>query len=192
MKKYEVIEFYDVYRKDLLDDYGAKEYYHHALGYDTTTETKLADFKTEKEAMEFAKERFLKIPIKETANISGNNIYLLRIDVVSCKNENSLENIWSFGMSLEMYEIISGKYNIELLKKLYDYMNRDIDNVPNDIKYNYLTINIGTDEQDYYYYRNESKSVLIDMEGNIITNQNEIQKIINYEEVVDTEDEIDM
>ena len=104
---FKVIEFFDVYRKDLLDKYGSKEYYYHEIVCNTTTEIILGNFKTEKESIKFAKEHFLKISSeKKLYDISGNNIYLKRIDVLNCEDEDSPENIKSFGLSLEDFEKI--------------------------------------------------------------------------------------
>lgn len=108
-KMFKVIEFYDVYRKDLLDKYGAKEYYYHQRNCDTTTETILENFKNEKEAISYAKERYSKISQDGKYSISGNDIYLLRIDVLDCEDDDFIENISSFGLSLEDFEKIRSK-----------------------------------------------------------------------------------
>lgn len=111
MKKYEVIEFYDVYRKDLLDKYGAEEYYYHQADCNTTTETILENFKTEKEAIIYAKERYEKMSQNEKCSISGNDIYLLRIDVLDCEDND----ISSFGLSLADFEkIINYEENVDI------------------------------------------------------------------------------
>lgn len=106
-KMFKVIEFYDVYRKDLLDKYGAEEYYYHQANCNTTTETILENFKTEKEAIIYAKERYEKMSQNEKYSIFGNDIYLLRIDVLDCEDDDSIEDISSFGLSLTDFEKIS-------------------------------------------------------------------------------------
>lgn len=72
-----------------------------------------------------------------------------------------------------------GKYNVNLVKKLYDYLDFELDNVANDIEHDYLTRN-ESNGKEYYWYMDENKNALIDMEGNIITDEDEIQKIMKY------------
>lgn len=72
-----------------------------------------------------------------------------------------------------------GKYNVDLVKKLYDYLDFEPDNVANDIEHDYLTRN-ESNGKEYYWYMDENKNALIDMEGNIITDEDEIQKIMKY------------
>ena len=72
-----------------------------------------------------------------------------------------------------------GKYNVDLVKKLYDYLDFELDNVAKDIEHDYLTIN-ESNGKEYYWYMDENKNALIDMEGNIITDEDEIQKIMKY------------
>ncbi len=72
-----------------------------------------------------------------------------------------------------------GKYNVDLVKKLYDYLDFELDNVANDIEHDYLTRN-ESNGKEYYWYMDENKNALIDMEGNIITDEDEIQKIMKY------------
>lgn len=72
-----------------------------------------------------------------------------------------------------------GKYNVDLVKKLYDYLDFDLDNIANDIEHDYLTRN-ESNGKEYYWYMDESKNALIDMEGNIVTDEDEIQKIMKY------------
>lgn len=64
-------------------------------------------------------------------------------------------------------EDVSIEKERELISKLYEHMCHDTDGVENDIKYNYLTCNRGTDGRDYFWYLDESKNVAIDMDGNI-------------------------
>ena len=61
----------------------------------------------------------------------------------------------------------------ELLCKLYDYMGHDIESLNNDVEHNYLTCNTGYDHKDYFWYLDESNSVAIDMDGNIIDESSE-------------------
>lgn len=72
-----------------------------------------------------------------------------------------------------------GKFNVNLVKKLYDYLDFELDNVANDIEHDYLTRN-ESNGKEYYWYMDENKNALIDMEGNIITDEDEIQKIMKY------------
>lgn len=179
-KMYKVIEFYDVYKKDLLDKYGAKEYSYHQANCDTTTEKILEEFADEKDAIKYAEERYNKMTIKDRYNVSGNNIYLSRIDVLDYSDDEKIESICSFGLSLELYEVIaSGQYDINLIQKLYDYLDFRIENVANDIEHDYLTRH-ESNGKEYYWYMDENKNALIDMEGNIITDEDEIQKIMKY------------
>ena len=60
----------------------------------------------------------------------------------------------------------------ELLCKLYDYMGHDIESLNNDIEHDYLTCNSGNGK-DYFWYLDETKSVAIDMDGNIIDESND-------------------
>lgn len=101
IKMFKVIKFYDVYRKDLLNKYGSKNYYFYG-DFTTTTEEVLAEFLSEKEAKEFAKKEYEENTVKYS--VSGNDIYLIRYDVLKIEDEDNPENIESFGLSLEDYE----------------------------------------------------------------------------------------
>ena len=67
---------------------------------------------------------------------------------------------------------ISAEKEMELLNKLYDYMGHDIKSLGNDTEHDYLTCNWGYDGKDYFWYMDETKSVAIDMDGNIIDESN--------------------
>ena len=56
----------------------------------------------------------------------------------------------------------------ELINKLYGYMGHDMENLDNDTEHDYLTCNAGSNGKDYFWYMDETKSVAIDMDGNII------------------------
>lgn len=93
--KFKVIEFFDVYRKDIFKKYGAANYDYH----DTykTTETEIQKyFKNEKEAINFAKKEFS----NSALYYDNGNIYLKRILVIDSNNEI----ISDFGISLLQYE----------------------------------------------------------------------------------------
>lgn len=60
----------------------------------------------------------------------------------------------------------------ELLEKLYNYMGHNIESLNNDMKQDYLTCNNGHDGKDYFWYLDDTKSIAIDMEGNIIDDSN--------------------
>ena len=63
---------------------------------------------------------------------------------------------------------VSEEKERELINKLYDYMGYDIDSLDNDTEHDYLTCNTGSNGKDYLWYMDETKSVAIDMDGNII------------------------
>lgn len=98
---YKVIKYYDVYRKDLFEKYGSKDYRYYG-DYTITTEENLGDFTTEKEAKEFAKNEYEKQSQK--FSVSGNDIYLVRYDVLNLEDEDDAQNICSFGLTLEEYK----------------------------------------------------------------------------------------
>lgn len=102
---------------------------------------------------------------------SGNRDAILRLD------ENKI--IIEKGNNLMKF-IEKENYDIELLKKLYNYLNFDLDNLESDIQHDYLTQN-ESNGKVYYWYIDENNNVLIDMQGNIISDEKEIQKIMNYE-----------
>jgi hypothetical protein len=65
----------------------------------------------------------------------------------------------------------------ELIEKLYDYLNFDIESVENDIKHDYLTENKGRNGRTYYWYLDEVRCALIDVEtGEIIDDEEFIEK----------------
>ena len=67
----------------------------------------------------------------------------------------------------------------ELINKLYHYLehDHDADLIENDIEYDYLTCNTGRDKKDYFWYLDENNSVAIDMDGNIIDEEKNIEKL---------------
>ena len=67
---------------------------------------------------------------------------------------------------------ISTEKEMELINKLYDYMGHDVENLDNDTEHDYLTCNSGINGKDYFWYLDESTSVAIDMDGNIIDESN--------------------
>ena len=67
---------------------------------------------------------------------------------------------------------VSEEKERELINKLYDYMGHDIESLDNDTEHDYLTCNSGSNGKDYFWYMDESKSVAIDMVGNIIDESN--------------------
>lgn len=67
---------------------------------------------------------------------------------------------------------VSEEKERELINKLYDYMGHDIESLDNDTEHDYLTCNTGYNGKDYFWYMDESKSVAIDMVGNIIDESN--------------------
>ena len=75
-------------------------------------------------------------------------------------------------MSKRLNKDIAELKERELINKLYDYMGHDIDSLDNDTEHDYLTCNSGHDGKDYFWYLDESKSVAIDMDGNIIDESN--------------------
>lgn len=104
IKMFEVIKFFDVYRKDLLNKYGSDNYGFYG-DYNVTTEEVLAKFATEKEAKEFAKKQYDENT--EKYSVSGNNIYLVRYDILKLEDEDCPETVETFGLSLEEYEKIN-------------------------------------------------------------------------------------
>ena len=68
---------------------------------------------------------------------------------------------------------VSVEKEMELLNKLYDYMEHDIESFDNDTEHDYLTCNTGYNNKDYFWYLDEVKSVAIDMDGNIIDESND-------------------
>ena len=68
---------------------------------------------------------------------------------------------------------VSVEKEMELLNKLYDYMGHDIESLNNDTKHGYLTCNTGSNGKDYFWYADETKSVAIDMDGNVIDESND-------------------
>ena len=60
----------------------------------------------------------------------------------------------------------------ELIVKLYDYMDYDIESYEDDIKHDHISCNTDFNGNDYFWYLDESKSVAIDMHGNIIDESN--------------------
>ena len=77
---------------------------------------------------------------------------------------------------------VSEEKERELINKLYDYMGHDIESLNNDTEHDYLTYNTGNNGKDYFWYMDETKSVAIDMDGNIIdeSNDNETLEGILY------------
>ena len=68
---------------------------------------------------------------------------------------------------------ISKEKEMELINKLYDYMGHDVENLDNDTEHDYLTCNAGSNGKYYFWYLDESTSVAIDMDGNIIDESND-------------------
>ena len=61
---------------------------------------------------------------------------------------------------------------------LYDYMDLDVECIPEDIDNDYLTINEARDGQDYLYYLDDNKEVALNIEtGKIITDLEELERI---------------
>jgi hypothetical protein len=67
--------------------------------------------------------------------------------------------------------------NYENYKKeidtLYDYMDLDVECVPEDIDNDYLTINEARDGQDYLYYLDDNKEVALNIETEKIVKETE-------------------
>lgn len=107
IKMFKVICFNDVYNKEMLKKYGSNNYRYYADS-NATTNFNEQDFATKKEAMAFAEKSYKED--NEKYSISGNNIYLTRYDVLDySKDEDSPENIWSFGLTLEEFDKIYNK-----------------------------------------------------------------------------------
>ena len=70
--------------------------------------------------------------------------------------------------------------DFEIIKKLYDYLNLNIESVENDYAHDYLTLNKGRDGKDYYWYLDteNNKEGIIRIEDNeIITDKKVIEDL---------------
>lgn len=99
---YKVILFYDVYKKDILKEYGAKNYMFYA-DYNSTNYDIEKNFNTESKAIDYAQK--LNKDYKQYS-VSNNDIYLTRIRILNCENEDEPEIIQDFGITLETYDKI--------------------------------------------------------------------------------------
>ena len=111
-----------------------------------------------------------KIAVLEERLSSEEREEYLKENFDSCDLEKEIEEklVWLSG---KLYDYI--KKGRELLDKLYDYMGHDIESINNDTKHGYLTCNTGSNGKDYFWYADETKSVTIDMDGNIIDESND-------------------
>lgn len=87
---------------------------------------------------------------------------------------------------LRLNEVMSEEKERELIGKLYNYMRGEIVNesIDNDIENDYLTCNKGFDGKEYFWYLDASRSVAIDMDGNIKDEEHEnesLKGILYYE-----------
>ena len=111
-----------------------------------------------------------KIAVLEEQLSSEDREEYLKETFDSCDLETEIEEklVWLSG---KLYDYI--KKGRKLLDKLYDYIGHDIESLNNDTKHGYLTCNTGSNGKDYFWYADETKSVAIDMDGNIIDESND-------------------
>ena len=88
--------------------------------------------------------------------------------------EQAKEHLRKEGIEVDkverLNEDISSEKEMELLENLYDYINRDINALKQDISCNRLTFTLDSDYKEYLWYLDEKKDVAIDMNGKIIEN----------------------
>jgi hypothetical protein len=76
---------------------------------------------------------------------------------------------------------IGEEREVELIRELYDYMcfGTDFATINRYIKCGYLTCNTGSDGNDYFWHLDNESGAAIDMEGNIIEGEKELNKLFN-------------
>lgn len=68
--------------------------------------------------------------------------------------------------------------DIEFIEKLYNYIERDLENVNADMSCDFLTENFGRDGNDYYWYFDGDTDVAInEKDGTIIDNEKTIEEL---------------
>ena len=64
------------------------------------------------------------------------------------------------------------------IEKLYNYIERDLENVKTDMDCDFLTENTGRDGKDYYWYLDDNRDVAIrEEDGAIIDDQETINEL---------------
>lgn len=100
--RYKVVKSYYVARLDVLERHGASNYYQYADETPTTPEEISSIITSKEEAIEFAKKEYNN---SNSYDISGNDLYILMIDVIDIDEEDD-NVVESFGLSLEECEKI--------------------------------------------------------------------------------------
>ena len=106
-------------------------------------------------------------------------------DIQEAKSKKQFEDAYSIWDKLydlrEQHRENELKNDIEIIIKLYDYLNLsnvDIEYMIEDYKNDYLTLNRGRDGKDYYYYFDGDKEGIIRIEDNeIITDKKVIEDL---------------